>query len=630
MSFTQLLWCINATRKIMSHLNEIRIFIFLLLSVVSTFSIQAQPSFDWTKLESKAGDLLEQNGSIGASVIIVNRDSTLFSKGFGYADLINHNEVTDSTLFVLGSITKTFTALGILKLVEEGKLKLDDEVMTLAPELPISNKWEDEFPLKVYHLLEHTSGFDELHLKDRSIPVSDDEFPLIEGISIVKNSLQIRWKPGTRFAYSNVGYLVAGYLIEKVSGKKFNDYMVQEVLEPLRMTNSSIRLKEINQELLAKSYSYSKKELPFKHIFTRPTGSLISSSQDIGQFLKILLNKGGTFLNEDGFKEFETHHSIEVFENTENGYRLGIYPRFRRDRIWLGHGGSINKYNSEFEYCYEQGLGIFVVSNGPNATKTVDGILNAFHKLIPKATKELLSSEQPNAKSNVREFEGYYVLTSPRNQLQYPFTELFTEGIFVGSDNGKITVSNLNGWKSRLVPTGRNRFSPSGIHNEYQYIIDDSKSIDVLYTTLGFSYEKTPFFLMAILGLSLMISLLVICLSQISLLIQLVNFKRKKAIHFNPQLTFELGSSIFLVGCVSYLLMGKIDDVHEPQFLTIALMLCTIIFPLFTVLGLAQTFRYKFKHLRGKIWAMVLATSMAVWSCYLIYWRFLGFAVWEY
>ncbi|WP_375579381.1 serine hydrolase domain-containing protein [Marivirga tractuosa] len=608
----------------MSNLKTYSLLLFLLNSALLS---QAQ-SIDWHKLESEASNVITQNHSVGASVIVVNKDSVLFYKGLGNASLENKYPVTDSTLFVLGSITKTFTALGILKLVEEGKLELEDEVGKLAPELSFVNQWEDEYPLTVYHLLEHTSGFDELHFKDRSIPVTDDEFPLLNGLEIVENSLKTRWKPGTQYAYSNVGYLVAGYIIEKVSGRGYNDFISQEVLKPLRMTNSSIRLKDVNQQLLAKSYSYSNKELPFKHIFTRPTGSLISSSRDMGTFLMMLLNKGERFLDQSEFKEFETHHSIEAFNKTENGYRLGVYPRFREGRKWLGHGGSINKYNSEFEYCHELGLGIFVVSNGPNATKTVDGVINAFHNLVPKTAQKLIKSKQVNKEANLMALEGHYVLTSPRNQLLYPLTELFTEGLFVDSDTGNILISSQKGWESRMIRTGRNSFSPNGIDNEYQYIFNESN--DQLYTSLGFSYKKTPYFFILFLGFSLIISFVIICSSQISLLVRLISMIKKKEIDFSPQLIFEIGSSLFLLGIIFYLLMGTIEKIHEPQMLTILLALCTILFPIFTVLGIAQSFRSRFKSLRNKIWTISLASSMTTMNCYLIYWGFFGFAAWIY
>ncbi|SMG09195.1 CubicO group peptidase, beta-lactamase class C family [Marivirga sericea] len=598
----------------------------LLLFLLNSAILSHAQSIDWHKLESEASNLITQNHGVGTSVIVVNKDSVLFYKGLGNASLESKYPVTDSTLFVLGSITKTFTALGILKLVEEGKLELEDEVRKLAPELPFVNEWEDEYPLKVYHLLEHTSGFDELHFKDRSIPVRNDEFPLLHGLEIVKNSLKTRWKPGTQYAYSNVGYLAAGYLIEKVSGRGYNDFISQEVLKPLRMTNSSIRLKDVNQQLLAKSYSYSNKELPFKHIFTRPTGSLISSSRDMGSFLMMLLNKGEPFLDQSEFKEFEKHHSIEAFAKTENGYRLGVYPRFREGRKWLVHGGSINKYNSEFEYCHELGLGIFVVSNGPNATKTVDGVINAFHNLVPKTAQKPMKSKQINIEANLTALEGYYILTSPRNQLLYPFTELFTEGIFVDYDSGNILMSSQKGWESRMSQTGLNSFSPNGIDNEYQYIFNASN--DQLYTSLGFSYKKVPYFFILFLGFILIISFVIICSSQISLLVHLIIIIKKKQIDFSPQLIFEIGSSLFLLGVIFYLIMGTIEKIHEPQMLTILLALCTILFPIFTVLGIALSFKRRFQNSIDKIWTISLASSMTIMSYYLIYWGFFGFSVW--
>jgi len=609
-------------------LNYKRFFAALIFLVIPYYLAQAQNTIQWSEFESRTDDLFQQNGSVGASVIVVSRDSIMFQKGFGFADIESNIEITDSTLFVLGSITKTFTALGILKLVEDGKLALGYEVKRLAPELPVSNKWEDKFPLRVFHLLEHTSGFDELHLKDRSIPVLYDEFPLIEGISIVKNSLETRWQPGTRFAYSNVGYLLAGYLIEKVSGITYNDFIVQEVLGPMEMVNSTIQFKDINQQQLAKSYSYSKKALPFKHIFTRPTGSLISSTRDMGQFLQVLLQHGESFISKETFNAFEKHRSIKAFEGTVNGYRLGIYPRFHKGRIWLGHGGSINKYNSEFEYNHELGLGIFVVSNGPNTTKTVDDILNTFHDLIPDASENKVTFKETSSISNLRDFNGYYMLVSPRNQLLFPFNELFTEGLFINTNNETISISNLSGWESELIRTGANTFSQAGTKNEYQFVFENST--DILYTSLGTAYKKIPIELMLVLTVLLTFSMLVICLSQITFLIRIINFIKTRSYVLNPQLTFEIGALIMLVACIIFLIAGLLDNIHEPNLLAVMLFLCTILFPLLTAFGVAQLLKYNFEHLLSKVWAIMLAISTITMSSYLIYWELLGFAIWKY
>jgi uncharacterized membrane protein len=350
----------------------------------------------------------------------------------------------------------------------------------------------------------------------------------------------------------------------------------------------------------------------------------------MGHLLMMLLNKGERLLSEDAFIEFGKHHSIKAFEQNKNGYRLGVYPRFHKGREWLGHGGSINKYNSEFEYCHELGLGIFVVSNGPNATKTVDGILKTFHDLLPDASEKSMKSENVNRATDLTKLEGYYVFKSPRNQLLYPFTEFFSEGLFVDSDTGDIIISSLKGWESRLTHTEANSFSPSGTMNEYQYAFDRSNSPNMLYGGLGFAYQKTPLILMALLAIALMISFLMICLSPISLLIRIIHFTKAKTIVFSPQLTFEISALIFLMGTVLYLLAGTVSNIHEPQFLTIALFMSTILFPILTIIGIGQIFNYNYQSLAAKVWAICLATSLSILCSYLIYWGFFGFAMWSY
>lgn len=270
------------------------------------------------------------------------------------------------------------------------------------------------------------------------------------------------------------------------------------------------------------------------------------------------------------------------------------------------------------------------MSNGPRADKTVAGILEAFHRQFHKAEPFQRENVKIDKSLGLEKLSGYYVLTSPRNQLLYPFTELFTEGFFVDNHKGQLSISKLNGKKSKLIQTRSNSFSHSSKKNDYQYVFDISNSSEALYTSLGFSYRKVPFILIAGLTAILIISFLFICLSQISLLMRTVKFLIKKSSSFNPQLTFEIGSSVLLVGCVSYLFVGTLKNLNEPNILSIVLFLCTILFPLFTVLGIIQTIKYKFQYFLDKVWTIGLATSMVIVSSYLMYWDFFGFAIWTF
>jgi len=589
-------------------------------------------NLDTQKVSDDIRHLIEKTNSVGTSVVITTNDSILYLEEFGYADIEKNIPVTGQTLFGLGSITKTFTALGILKLVDAGKLSLGDNILDLAPELPITNKWEKNFPVRVYHLLEHTSGFDELHPKNGSIPVPNDEFPLLDGINLVKNSLKTRWEPGSRFAYSNTGYLVAGYIIEKISGKSYNDFIKTEVLEGLEMNQSTIRLNEINPDVLAKSYSTIRKALPYKHVFTRPTASLFSSAMDMSRFLQLLLHIGGmeqqTFLNDRIIQELEAHRSIKLFQNTENGYRRGIFPRFYNGVKWYGHGGSFNQYNSEFEYSHERGIGIFVVSSGPHATRTVDGILEILHSEIDGKPASPSAASPLNLENT---FTGYYVMTSPRNQLLYPFTELFNGGLFIKDRDNNLFISGIDSPEQRLFVTGENKLSSSQDKLGYQYIFDNSTRS--FYSSLGFRYEKKPFLSMLALASALIVSLVIVLFSQLTLAMKIImSFTSKRRNMSMAQTLLEISGSILFIGVLSFLLSGSLENVHKPNTVSIILFITTTAFPVITFAGTLLQLRENFKNksFKSKTYAVGLSASLLFISVYLCYWDIFAFRIWSY
>src|SRR5690606_38783168 len=137
--------------------------------------------------------------------------------------------------------------------------------------------------------------------------------------------------------------------------------------------------------------------------------------------------------------------------------------------------------HSEFEYSHDLQIGIFVVSNGPNATKTVDGILEILHGHFEAEPKNVAANIKPESNNS---FAGYYILESPRNQLLYPFTELFNSGLFIKMRDNKLFISGIGHSEERLYITGSNKLSTSQDNEGYQYILD--KSFTSLYTSLGF------------------------------------------------------------------------------------------------------------------------------------------------
>ena len=171
-------------------------------------------------------------------------------RGIGYANLETKTPVNENTIFGVGSITKSFIGLAFLQLVEEGRVNLQTPVKEIVPDIDIDNPWEKTDPVRIVHLLEHTSGFNDINFNDYYLN-GDPEIPLREALKVSSNSRKVRWRPGSICSYSSENYAVAGYVLEKITGEKFEDYLRKNIFEPLGMTESTFLQTPENQKLFA-------------------------------------------------------------------------------------------------------------------------------------------------------------------------------------------------------------------------------------------------------------------------------------------------------------------------------------------------------------------------------------------
>ena len=162
------------------------------------------PARTHAELTARLEKILKENKVPGLSLALAEKDGSLWTVGLGKADVAAGTPATADTLFRVGSISKLFAGLSALKLVEEGRLSLDAPVHTLVPEVRFTNRWEQTDPVRVVHLLEHTTGWDNLHFKEYA---HSDPRPatLAEGLAVGPESRTCAWRPGTRFSYCNSG-----------------------------------------------------------------------------------------------------------------------------------------------------------------------------------------------------------------------------------------------------------------------------------------------------------------------------------------------------------------------------------------------------------------------------------------
>jgi CubicO group peptidase (beta-lactamase class C family) len=191
----------NALRSKCAHI----VLLLTLLSVSPFCSIAQPPSLPKIttvpELLKHIEQIMKQQQIASVLLTLVNKDSVIYSGALGFSDLESQKKADSKTLFRFGSVTKNLTALAILKLVHEGKISLDDRVKQLAPELPIINPWEDTNPIKVIHVLEHTTGFCKGYMFPRAVYLSDEEQTSTKVLNYFKDKLEAPNRPGEREVY---------------------------------------------------------------------------------------------------------------------------------------------------------------------------------------------------------------------------------------------------------------------------------------------------------------------------------------------------------------------------------------------------------------------------------------------
>jgi CubicO group peptidase (beta-lactamase class C family) len=373
--------------------------------------------------------VLQETRTPGAAIAIVSRDKVEWMAGIGKADVAANKLVTAKTLFRIGSISKSFAALAALKLQEEGKLKLSDTVKQWAPDIIFSNPWEATDPVRLVHLMEHTAGFDDLHLREWA---HNDPTPvtLKEALAYGEASRVSRWRPGSRMSYCNSGPAVLAAVVEKVSGQRFEDYVQERFFRPLHMDTASYSLTpEVERRLTGLYRADGVTAYPYWHFCFRPSGAINASAKDMANYVRFYLGRGSI----DGTQLLHSS-SIERMERTETlpsasvgnlaGYGLYNHAMPEGAFTFRGHGGAIVGAMSEMAYLADAGRGYAVMINSGNghALLRITKLIRSY--LVRDLTPPLLPPPVSVPAELQRHYGGHYQIISPRDQWLYAFDRL--------------------------------------------------------------------------------------------------------------------------------------------------------------------------------------------------------------
>lgn len=360
-------------------------------------------------------------------IALVDKEGPVWIAGLGKADIEKDIDANENTMFRIGSTSKMFVALAILKLQEEGRVSLKEKVRDLIPEIWFENKWEDTNPILVEHLLEHTTGWDDWHFTDYAY---SDPKPctLLEGLNYHPHSRTSRWIPGTRMSYCNSGPPVAAYIVEKITGQKFEDYIQINFFEPLGMKNMTYYYSDVYKQLGATLYENGKPQ-EYWHVLMRPSGSINASPKDMAKMVWFLINRGRVndipLISESSLKRMETSLTTTGSKaGIEAGYGLHNYSSSHKSFVYRSHNGGVMGGLSDFSYLPGKNVGYSFCMNSGNyeAFLKISKLIRDFQTQDFEIKEVVADSELTEQHASV---SGYYMPINPRSEISYFYEKLF-------------------------------------------------------------------------------------------------------------------------------------------------------------------------------------------------------------
>ncbi len=549
------------------------------------------------ELQQRIEKILENTKTPAIGIALVNRDGPYWVAGLGHADVKTDRHADADTLFRIGSISKMFAALAVLKLAEEGKLSLDDKVRDRAPEIAFENPWEDTHPVRIAHLLEHTTGWEDLHLAEFAL-AAPDSMTIKQGLDFHPHSRVSRWMPGTRHAYCNSGAAVAAYIVEKITGQRFEDYVAATFFAPLGM-NSTSYFKTPEYDNRGATLYLANRPQEYWGLIHRPAGSINSSARDMAQLVHLFLLRGSApnarILSEQSIDRMERPETtLGAAAGTLGGYGLANYVSgYRNFNIaFHGHNGGVMGGLSELFYVKERGEGyVLMINNGDGA---------ALNQLSDLVRSFLLRDVHPTdpARSTLpepfRQLDGYYLPINPRQENM----------LFLGDMVGAFRISHDDNFLHRSPLMGpwvsSDRMASSQVlidpwHGLPSIAIVDDPLAGATVQVGSDLLKRVPAW--QVFGRFVVFGLLVV-MPLISFVALLVWCYRRYAKKTSQDRRLWLRLTPFLASCVLLALLITLavagiflQQVGTVAPLSISILLLSLVYPALVLFGAVQLFR---------------------------------------
>ena len=422
--------------------------VFLLLVLTSFPSLAAGETKDdlSAQMDSLLTELYPAAGP-GASILVVKEGKTILRKAYGMANLELNVPLSSEMVFRIGSVTKQFTSAGIMKMVEQGKLKVSDSITEYLPEYPTHGH-----NITIENLLTHTSGIKSYtDMGETMKEIVNEDLTVDELVASFKDA-PMDFAPLSAYEYSNSGYALLGAIIEKISGKSYADYIQEEFFTPLGMTSSYygsftkiIPNRAMGYQVVENGFlnaEYMSMRVPYS------AGSIVSTVDDLQRWTNAL--HSGKVVSEQSYQKMTTPFVLSTGKNAGSdesgqGYGYALNVTDLKGHRKVGHSGGIPGFITMVQWIDDEKLLVIVLSNTGNPVFSPATIANQLSAIAmgqpfkqPKSIK---------VKSSIlKEYTGEYTI------------EKYGAPLTVSYEDAQLYVKVMGGIKKRIQPYTQTSF----------------------------------------------------------------------------------------------------------------------------------------------------------------------------
>lgn len=572
-----------------------------LLAGGATASRASESAAELATLQSKVEQSLKDEGLVGAVWVTLAPSAGEIVGAAGLKDASIGAPMEPQHLVQVGSIAKTLLAIGVLRLVTEGRLSLDEPVSRILPGLRFDNPWARTDPITLRHLLDHTSGLDDAKLWQVFSTKAQPDTPLVAAFPANEKLLTVRARPGSRFSYSNTGYGLLGMVIESVTGERYESYLSLHVLRPLQMTDSTFSFVSQTGPDAEPRLSMGHFEHSAPHAavptYLRPASQFTTSASDMAQLMRFLLGDGRisneVFIDPGLFASMGAPHMTEAaVAGLQVGYGLGLARRDRGGVVGLCHGGSMVGFRAMMCVYREQQKGFSIALNADNEAADYE----RFNQLLIDSLDMRSSAPAPAASApDLRGWEGFYV-PSPNRFASFVWLDTVFGFVRLKADSAGLRLTSLQSPEKQLTPQGGLLFRASDRVVPSHVLLKAADGARVLSDGQR-SYERIPLIKLAGLWISICLGALAVLYILLSMFARIMR-RRSWASHpmFIPFLaTLALLLPIPLFFGQSFVQVGDVTAA------SVTLAMVTVALPLAMLVGLFQLARAGLKGPRSAL-----------------------------